>query len=592
MNAMEYPIEAEKIIRAKRSLLKQLRAKEGLPEKRIALLSGTTIGDIKSYLEIFLLDAGIRPVFFEGDYGRYYEEIVFDDGKLRAFAPDVIFINTSIHNVELPHAADDEETADRMLDDAFEKLNELWSAASEYKCAVIQNNFEYPRVRVMGNYDGTTPSGRVRFIRRLNERMADYAFHSDMLHVNDVNYLSALLGVSYYSDPSYYNSYKYAVNPTAIPHLCHSVASIIKSLFGLNKKALVLDLDDTLWGGVVGEVGGEGIALGTDTPVGMAFLEMQRYVKELKEIGVVLGVCSKNEEENALLGFSNSASVLKREDFAAFKANWEPKIQNLEDIAKQLNLGIDSFVFVDDNPAEREIVSQAGAGIAIPSLDAPERYTDAISAGAYFEVTALSQDDRNRAAMYAQNAQREMRSTGFSDYPAYLRSLEMEARIGAFTEERLDRLTQLVNKTNQFNLTTQRYSLSAMRAFMTSESHITLFGQLRDKFGDNGVVTEIIAEKGGDRLTILLWVMSCRVFKRGLEGAMFDALVYAAKNSGIKTIIGKYIATEKNRIVADYYETLGFRYGCGDENASEWIYEIPVGYEKMNEMIAVEYEGF
>ncbi len=586
---LEYPFDASYIMQNKRAIKKKLLAQENLLEKRIALLSGTTIGELKNILELFLLDQGIRPVFYVGDYGRWYEDVVFDDGALAAFKPDVIYLNTGLHSLAgLPHAGEPEEVCAQKLDAAFARFEAVWRAAETLGCPVIQNNVEYPIYRVMGNYDAVSPSGRIRFIRRLNERMADYAYTHKNLYINDFNYIASFCGLDSFCDPSYYNSYKYAQNPAYLPYLAHSVASIIKAIFGKNKKALLLDLDNTLWHGVIGDDGVEGIRLGYESPEGIAHTELQQYAKELSGIGVILGVCSKNEEAAARSGFTHPSSVLKAEDFLTFQANWDPKPVNLQRSAQELNVGADSFVFADDNPAEREIVRGAGLGAAVPELGAPERFAETIANGGYFEVVSLSADDVRRAEMYRQNRAREQQQAIFADYGEYLRSLEMKGYIGAFAPAALERITQLANKTNQFNLTTRRYQPAEMEARAADPAAVTLAGRLEDKFGDNGIVTELIAAVDGDRAEIELWLMSCRVFKRELEYAMFDELVRVLRGRGVRTIVGRYLKTAKNGIVAEFYGSLGFVKTAADEQGgSVWEYTIPDDYQPKNHAIEV-----
>ncbi len=586
-----YPFDPQYLVRNKRAIKRELKGREGLIKKRIALLSGTTIGEIKGILELFLLDNGIEPEFFTGEYGRFYEDVVFDDGgadSLSAFKPDVIYIHTSVHNLrEMPRAGEGEDACSAALDAAFERFCRVWSAAERYHCPVIQDNFEYPAVRVMGNFEAVSPSGKVRFVRKLNERIADYAYTHSGFYVNDLNYLSARYGVDRFCDPTFYSAYKYSVSPDCVPILCHSVASIVKSLFGKNKKALMLDLDNTLWKGVIGDDGVEGIKLGIELPEGMAYSELQGYAKELSGVGVVLGVCSKNEEDAAKSGFTHPSSVLKAEDFSTFKANWDPKPLNLKRSAEDLNLGVDSFVFVDDNPAEREIVRGAGLGVETPEIDCPETYARTVADAGYFEITSLSADDLKRAEMYRENSLRAQQQAAFSDYGDYLRSLEMKGYIEPFSEGALERITQLANKTNQFNLTTRRYTEDEMRERMNDPSVVAISGRLIDKFGDNGIVSELIATPDGDALDIELWIMSCRVFKRGLEDAMFDELVRAAKALGIKRLTGRYLKTAKNAVVSGLYGTMGFTETSRDGDDTFWEYHIPGDYRSRNEYIEV-----
>ncbi len=582
------PFDAAEILQNKRALKKKLAAQEGLVEKRIAILSGTTVAMLRDLLEIFLLDSGIRPVLYVGEYNRFYEDIVFGDEALRDFQPDVVFLNTGTHNIpRLPLAGEPAALCDDLLQSAYSRFEAVWEAAAALGCPVIQNNFEYPRVRVMGSFEAVDPSGKIRFINRLNERMADYAYTHKHLYVHDFNYLAAQHGLSRFCDPSAYNSYKLAEAPEFIPYLAHSVACMIRSLFGKNKKALMLDLDNTLWHGVIGDDGVEGIQIGVESPVGMAHAELQQYAKELANIGVILGVCSKNEEAAAKSGFDHPSSILKAEDFLTFKANWEPKSENLAASAKELNIGADSMVFADDNPAEREIVRASGLGCAVPELTVPERFAETIANGGYFEVTSLSGDDLRRTEMYKQNAARVKQEAAFADYGAYLRSLDMRGYIGPFNEGALERITQLANKTNQFNLTTRRYTLEEMEARMQNAAAVTLCGRLEDKFGDNGIVTELIANEADGALDVELWIMSCRVFKRELEYAMFDALVAEARRRGCARITGSYYKTAKNGIVADFYGSLGFVKTAQDGEDSRWEYAIPDDYQNKNQAIEV-----
>lgn len=579
---IQYPFDSTYIMANKRSLKKQLLQQENLLPKKIAIVSGSTIGDIKNILELFLLDFGIKPEFFVGEYSRYYEEIVYDDGTLRNFAPDLIFVHTGLHNLALPKAGCKKEEADALFESEKARFEGFFKAAESFGCPVVMNNFEFPRIRVLGNLSASEPSGRVRFVRRMNDFFADHAETTPSFYLNDINYLSAWYGLDAWSDPTYYNSYKYAQAPDAIPHLCHSAALIIKSIFGKSKKALMLDLDNTLWGGVIGDDGVEGIALGTEAPGGIAYLDMQNYAKELTGFGIVLGVLSKNDDDVARTGFTHPSAVLKPEDFAVFTANWNDKANNLINAAKQLNIGVDALAFADDNPAERHIVDSLGAGVGVPELKIPERFAETIDHAGYFEPVSLSEDDRKRAAMYMQNAQRAAMEASFTDYGGYLDSLEMVGYLESFTPERLERITSLANKSNQFNLTTRRYTVSEMEAVAADEGHITLSGRLEDKFGDNGLVSEIIGRVDGEDMEIELWLMSCRVLKRELEFAMFDELVKKAKAKGVKRIIGVYLKSPKNSMVADHYEKLGFTLIEKNGDDTRWEFIIPDQYQPLN----------
>ncbi len=586
MEALQYPFDAAAVLQKKRALKKELLKQPNLLEKKIAIVSGTTVGEVKNVLELFLLNAGICPTFFEGDYGLFYENVVFDSGELAAFKPDVLYIHTSSRNLKhWPLPQDSEEEAKQKCETEYRRFEAVWQAAEKLGCPVVQNNFELPRWRNFGNMDAWDVHGRVWHVRQLNEKLAQYAAGHPSLYLHDLNYLSSLYGLESWSDDAAWYAYKYACAVAHIPHLCHSLATLLKSLFGLTKKAIAVDLDNTLWGGVIGEVGAEGVELGDETPQGMAFAEFQHYLKMLAGRGVLLNVASKNEEAAALSGFERDDSPLKRKDFVCFEANWGPKSESIAKMAKEINILTDSFVFLDDNPAERELIKRELAGVAVPEIGEVERSIHTVDRCGYFEVTALSEDDKKRGEMYRQNAQRQQDETSFGNYEDYLLSLAMQAEIGSVTEERLERVSQLINKTNQFNLTTHRYTTAEIESHMRAPSSLLLCGRLTDRFGDNGITSVILAEKDNESATIELWVMSCRVFKRHLEYAMFDTLVKEASAKGIKTLNASWLKSPKNMLVKEFYDSLGFELLEESETHRHYCYHIPKEYGKKNTVI-------
>jgi FkbH-like protein len=280
----------------------------------------------------------------------------------------------------------------------------------------------------------------------------------------------------------------------------------------------------------------------------------------LRNRGILLAVCSKNNEEIARQGFQHPDSVLKLEHISCFKANWQPKHENIAAIARELNLGADSFVFVDDNPAERDIVEAQVPGIAVPDVGSDvTAYASIIEAGRYFEQTSFSKEDIERAALYQENTERAAFEGKFADYGEYLDSLEMTAEIDRFKPLYLDRIAQLTNKTNQFNLTTRRYTLAEMESALTDPNMLGLYGRLSDRFGDNGLISVVLGRRQGNILELDLWLMSCRVLKRDMELAMLDALAERAREMGVTALRGIYLPTKKNGMVSDHYPKLGFR---------------------------------
>lgn len=585
---LTYPFNSQTILKKRRTILRELKS-DGTQriKKKIAVLGGSTTHDIIATLELFLLDFGVEPVFYESEFGLYYEDAMFGR-ELEEFSPDLVFIHTSGRNVtDLPQSSDTQETVDHKLEVAYTHFETMWERLRQrFCCPVIQNNFELPFYRLLGNRDAWDFRGHTNFITRLNARFYDYAASHKDFYINDIHYLSADYGLLKWTDPLYWHMYKYCLCLDAIPAFSYNVACIIKSIYGKNKKALVLDLDNTLWGGIVGDDGVGGIEIGHETSMGQVYSEFQAYLKELKAYGIMLNVDSKNEEENALAGLNHPEGTLRPDDFIYIKANWQPKDLNFTEIAAELNILPESMVFVDDNPAERAIVTGQIPGVSAPIMDAPEHYITAIDRCGFFEVTELSRDDLHRNEMYKANAERSKSQKSFASYEDYLLSLEMYASIRPFEPVYLSRIAQLTNKSNQFNLTTRRYTESEMQERAEDGSYITLYGKLVDKFGDNGVITVVIGHIDGSVLDIELWLMSCRVLKRNMEHAMLDALTAKAKAAGVTTLRGYYYRTAKNNMVKDFYRDFGFTLVSSDGDDTVW--ELPIaGYENKNTIIKV-----
>ena len=590
MQELQYPFDSRYIIKKKKSIKRQLLEQgSGFIDKRIAVLGGSTTHDIIMILELFLLDQGIRPQFYESEYARYWEDVMFDNPELVEFKPDIIYIHTSNRNIrQYPTLSMSADETDELLKADYDHYLKMWGKIeSSYKCPVIQNNFEYPFYRLLGNADATDIHGRVNYINRLNSRFAEYAGKHKDFFIQDINYLSACYGLDKWSDPLYWHMYKYALSMEAIPTLAFSVSNMIKSIYGKNKKALALDLDNTLWGGIVGDDGVDGIEIGPETSMGQVYSEFQEYLKMQKDIGIILNVCSKNEEENAIAGLNHPDGVLKPDDFIEIKANWDPKSKNLADMAGELNLLPESFVFVDDNPAEREIV-RSQLNVVSPEIGSVEDYIRIIDHSGFFEVTNLSSDDAKRNEMYKENAKRAKLEASFDNYGDYLTSLEMKGTIKPFEPIYMERIAQLSNKSNQFNLTTKRYTRAEIEETAASDEYIDIYGKLQDKFGDNGVVSVVIGHKNGDVLDLDLWIMSCRVLKRDMEFAMMDELVHRAREAGIKIIHGYYYPTVKNKMVKDFYGLMGFELINEDSDGNRtWEFKIKDDYKDKNQYIAV-----
>lgn len=592
MKELEYPFDVDYILKYKKKIKRKLLEDQtGFIDKKIAILGGSTTNNIKLILELFLLNCGIRPEFYESEYAQFYQDAMFPNAELEAFGPDIVYIHTSNRNVmNYPHITDSAEQIDNMITTEVNRYVHMWDRlANVYRCPIIQNNFEMPLYRLMGNKDASDVHGAVNFLTRLNMKFYEYAQTHQNFYICDINFISADYGLKEWADPFYWYMYKYSLNFSAIPYLAFNVANIMKSIFGKNKKGFVLDLDNTLWGGVIGEEGVDGIALGPEIPEGEAYSEFQRYIKAHKQLGIILNIDSKNDYENAAAGIKHTNSVFTEEDFVCIKANWESKDRNFSSIAEDLNLLPESLVFVDDNPAERHIVTEQIKGVSAPEIKEVHEYIQMLDRSGFFEVTTLSRDDLNRTEMYQENIKREQLQNSFTNYSEYLISLDMRGMIKAFEPAYMGRIAQLTNKSNQFNLTTKRYTQADVEAIAKSTDYITLYGKLADRFGDNGVVSVVIGHVIDSDCHVELFIMSCRVLKRDMEFAMMDTLVHRCLERGIKKIYGYYYPTAKNAMVKNFYDLQEFKKIEEDENGNtKWVFYLDESYKDRNDVIKVE----
>jgi FkbH-like protein len=589
LDAIQSMTDASQLLRTSRKTIRELRSTPGLRDVRIAVLGGSTTHELLTFLEIFLLKKGIAPVFWESEYGRYYEDAVLDSGAISAFNPDLIYVFTTNRNIRSwPQISDGVDGVAVAVKDELTKLSQIWDALQKVKaCPILQNNFEMPATRLLGNLDSQNPNGATHFVHELNGAIAAEAAQRPYLMLCDLHYLSAQVGLRHWYDQGRWFSYKIATSAEGSMTIAANASALIAARYGLSKKCLVLDLDNTLWGGVIGDDGADRIVIGRETAAAEAYTAFQEYCRALKHRGVLLAVSSKNTEKIAQEGFSHPDSILSLKDFACFKANWEPKHENIRKIAEELNIGLDSLVFVDDNPAERALVAGQLPMVMVPEVgEDVADYAQIVDRSLYFEPLSLSEEDLRRGDFYASKNAAADAQTAFSSYQEYLEFLQMTAEIDSFTPMYLDRITQLTNKSNQFNLTTRRYSISEISDIAADPAYVTLYVKLSDRFGDHGLISVIIGKRNGSALQIDLWLMSCRVLKRRVEETVLDELAARAQRLGLTEIRGTYLRTPKNDMVSGHYESLGFLPESVDHDRSEWILPID-GYEKRNHHIAV-----
>lgn len=591
MKELTYPYDIDVILRKRTRIIKELQGKTGMKEINIAILTGSTVGELKDIIEMFLLNYNIKPIFFVGNYNRFYEEAVFDNEQLVAFKPDFVYIHTSVKNIKkFPETSYNSEMVEDAVEETYSLFEQVWEKLKTLNCSIIQNNFEFLPYRVNGNGDAYFLSGAVSFINRLNEMFCMYARENNSFYLNDLNYQASWIGLEKWHDNTLWYMFKYPFSMEVFPLVANNIANIIKSVLGLNKKAIICDLDNTLWGGVIGDDGKESIKVGWENPEGMMYAEFQSYLKQLSNRGIILNVCSKNNEAVAYSGFENEGNILSKDDFIVFKANWENKDKNIMDIVQELNILEESVVFLDDNAAEREIVNNVLSKIESPHLSPDISYVTVLDQQGYFELTNLSDDDRKRSDYYKDNSKRVRDINNYVDYSEYLSNLKMVATIESISQKNIERNHQLINKTNQFNLTTKRLTMEQVAAYMNGNNRIAFCARLKDKYGDNGIVSILLATVENGKADIDLWIMSCRVFKRNLENVMIDELVKRCQEIKVSIIRGYYEKTEKNTFVENLYPSLGFIEIEKSDSIGIWEYKVTQKYENMNKVMEVRYE--
>jgi FkbH-like protein len=540
-----------------------LKSGNGFAAIRLAILASSTIDHLPPAIRVAGLRRNLLIDVHSGAYGQYRQDLLDPGSSLHQFAPQFILFSISardtIAGVPLSATTDEvDETIGRSVDE----LRLLWRKARDFHATIIQQTFLDITEPVFGSYDRLVPGTPARVITRLNNRLSNAAAQDGVLPL-DVARASERDGVDAWFDAGRWYQGKLEIAPEAAILYGDMVARIVAAERGISKKCLVFDLDNTLWGGVIGDDGPEGIVLGEGSAAGEAHLALQRYAKQLKERGVILAVCSKNDPAIAEAAFCNHPEMLlRRPDISAFVANWNDKAENLKAIAAQLNIGLDSLVFVDDNPVERARIRQSLPMVAVPELPKDiAHYVRCLAEAGYFEAVAFTSEDRLRTEQYAANAEREAQFELSGNLDDFLRSLQMSVVFGKFTAAELVRVTQLFNKTNQFNTTTKRYTAEEVASFAAAEETVTLQFRLLDKFGDNGLVSAMVLRpdpKLPEVFEIDNWVMSCRVFGRQLEFEAMNIAVEQARRRGSRALRADYIPTPKNGVISELYPSLGF----------------------------------
>lgn len=534
---------------------------DGIKAIKLAIISQGTTEFIEPAIRASCLRYSVVLHSYTPSYGQSLLEVLSPVSEFKKFNADIALIAESAQSLGLMEPCVSLDEANIKLAKALDIVQSMVEGVrgAGVKTLILQT-IALPADPWCGHYDSLHPGSTSSLLERFNQGLIELAKDINAI-IFDANRLAAYVGRERWFDQALWYRAKIPMALDFIPFYAESFAQVLKAMLGKSSKCLVLDLDNTCWGGVIGDDGLEGIRIGQGSAEGEAFLAVQKYALRLKQRGIVLAVCSKNNEVTAKLPFEKHPDMLlKLEDIAVFNANWEDKASNLAHIAETLNIGIDSLVFLDDNPAERERVRQMLPQVSVPELlDDASYYPTALAQGGYFEAIGLNEDDAKRAEQYIQNAERNIALTKIGNYEEYLSSLEMVCQCQHFDSVGRSRIAQLINKSNQFNLTTRRYSEAEVAEFEKSPQHFTLQVRLADKFGDNGVISVIIFECLDSVWTADLWLMSCRVLGRRVEEAVLSVVVQAAKARNVTSLYGDYIPTPKNSMVADLYDRLGFK---------------------------------
>lgn len=551
--------------------------RQGLIPLHLLILSASTASHFVDALIATAIRFGFLLRLTIAEYEEAEPWLARNRDELKSDPPDFVLIASDSRMLKLASPLGDEAAASEMLDIAVNHIARIADAArgATGKPVLLQTLAGDPDAFQI-NMDAALAGSPRHLTAEFNRRLAEQARVASWL-LFDVSNLANLVGQSAWSAARFWYAAKYPFAPAMIPLYADHAMRILAAQMGRSRRVLVLDLDNTLWGGIVGDDGIEGLALGSGTPVGETYTALQRMALSYKERGIILCVSSKNDEAIALDAFRHHPEmVLREDDIVAFRVNWDDKAANIKAIAEMIDLGLESFVFLDDNPAERKRVRDALPAVAVPELpDDPSDWIGVFQAAGYFEQASFSREDQLRAGFYKANARRAAQLERIGNHDDYLRSLGMTLQVAPFDQVGRKRISQLIAKSNQYNLTTRRYSETEIAALEANPDAIAVQARLADMFGDNGMISVVIATQNGRQWEIDSWIMSCRVLGRRVEEALLQHLVQAARARGAIALIGRYIPTARNALVKDHFEKLGFTRTCA-QPSGETIWRLVV----------------
>ena len=534
----------------------------GFHTLRVALIGDSATQLLAKALRGMSIERSFQMHLFEAAYNQVERQFMDPSSELYEFDADIIVVFQSTHKLGEYHSGLPIEGQASLADERLSFVASICENPSLANKKIIYFNYSEIEDTVFGSYANKVTSSLSYQVRKLNFELMNLSQQYPNLFICDIAGLQNKFGRDFMFAPNVYVSTEMILSVDALPYVASRVMDIICAIKGQFKKCLILDLDNTVWGGIIGDDGVEGIQLGHGLGIGKAFTEFQMWVKKLKQRGIIICVVSKNDEETAKEPFEHHPDmVLKLDDIAVFQANWETKVDNIRTIQRILNIGFDSMVFLDDNPFERNIVRENIPGITVPELpEDPGEYLEYLYSLNLFETASYSQADKDRTKQYQVEAQRVSLQKTFENEADFLKSLDMVSTVSGFTKFNTPRIAQLSQRSNQFNLRTVRYTEADITALAEDPNVIDLSFTLEDKFGDNGLIAVIIMKRqDAETLFVDTWLMSCRVLKRGMENFTLNTMVERARKAGYQRIIGEYLPTTKNKMVEQHYTDLGFQ---------------------------------
>jgi FkbH-like protein len=547
---------------------------------KVAILRNITIDPIIHYIKYLCLNEGVKLDVYMGEYNNIFQDILVPESLLYKKKPDIIIICLKLEMLSAKISNDfivlNQNEINEEIASILGNVNLMLSSIRNYSNSmVLVHNFEVPIYPCYGIYDYQNCSSQLNTLRKLNLQVVDIVTRHKNCYIVDIDVIQSYVGYKDFIDNRFWHIGMAPYSREAYIAIAKEYIKFIRAKLGINRKCLVLDCDNTLWGGIIGEDGIDGIKLGRSYP-GSAYLEFQQSILDLYNRGVILAISSKNNKDDVLEVLNNHPDmVLREEHFAIIKADWSDKVSNIKEIAEGLNIGLDSMVFVDDSDFEANMVNEYLPEVKVVNLPKdPTVYRDTLNSYGLFDSLAVSEEDGKRGKMYKTELGRKRLKSESINLESYFTSLEMEIVIGNPDSFLIPRVAQLTQRTNQFNLTTKRYLETDIDSFVKSDNHEVKYLKLKDRFGDMGLVGVAILEYKDDTALIDSFLMSCRIIGRCVEDVFLHYCIKCALEKGMQEIYGYYLKTKKNSQVSDFYQKRGFEVEYLDDNEMRCIFSL------------------